>query len=715
MSTRQRPTASKPHRHTVFRVVPVILGILLTASTVFGLPQNKLDGHWEGAITLPTGPLSMSVEIAVATDGKYTATISIPQQGARDLPLSNVSCTGSEVSLDLPNVPGDPKFRGKLSAEGQKIEGTFTQGGGSFPFLLERKADPAASARQALAGYDELVTDAMKKLEVPGVAIAIVKNKEIIFAKGFGWRDVEHKSPVTADTLFPIGSSSKAFTTFVLGTLVDEGRIEWDKPVRNYIPWFKMYNRDLTEHLTVRDLVTHRSGLPRHDGVWYNNYDASREALVRKLAFLEPNADLREKFQYNNLMFLTAGYLTETSTGKSWEENVRERILVPLAMKRTNFSVADLQKDADFSYGYGKREGKIEKLPFRPITNVGPAGSINSSVNEMARWVMVHLNDGKYADKQLAEGSTVADLHQAYMTTGVTNPETEITGGEYALGWFVDTYRGHRRVMHGGNIDGFSANVVLFPKDGIGIVVLTNLDATPLRGVAALVAADRLFNLKPIDWVNQAVGRRTQSEKAAEEGKSKTSAVRVSGTKTSHAVQDFSGEYEHPGYGVLKINRTGEKLEALYNGIVTPLEHWHYDTFNGQKSKDPTFEDMKYTFQTDVNGFIASVSAPFEPAVKDIVFVKKPDARLSDPAYLAGLTGEFDLLGQTLKITVKGTALVLNIAGQPQLDLLPTLGGDFKIKQEQQVSLHFQADDKGNVTAVEIRQPSTVLTAKRKN
>ena len=165
-----------------------------------------------------------------------------------------------------------------------------------------------------------------------------MKNKEVIYAKGFGYRDVEKQSPVTTDTLFAIGSSTKAFTTFVLGTLVDQEKIEWDKPVREYIPWFKMYDPSVTERLSVRDLVTHRSGLPRHDPAWYNNYSASRESLVRKLPYLEPSADLRVKWQYNNLMFLTAGYLTEVMTGKTWEDAVRERILNPLDMKRTNFS-----------------------------------------------------------------------------------------------------------------------------------------------------------------------------------------------------------------------------------------------------------------------------------------------------------------------------------------------------------------------------------------
>jgi CubicO group peptidase (beta-lactamase class C family) len=696
----------------------IFLAFLLSLSstlTFAAIQQNPIAGHWEGALKWPPGAVSFSVDFTVTADGRLAGTMTITRpQGARDLPLDNVGFANGEVTFGIPNFPGYPKFRGKLSTDGQKIEGTISYGSSDLAYVFERKADPVAAVKEALAGFDDVVTDAMKKFEVPGMAIAIVKNNKVIYAKGFGLRDVEKQLPVTADTLFAIGSSSKAFTTFVLGTLVEEGKIEWDRPVRNYIPWFKLYDPSMTERLTVRDLVTHRSGLPRHDLVWYNNFDATRESLVRKLAYLEPSADLREKWQYNNLMFLTAGYLTEVITGKSWEDAVRDRVLNPLGMKRTNFSVSDSQKDSDFAKPYGKRGDRVEKLPFRPITNIGPAGSINSSVNEMARWVVAHLNGGKYDDKNIAEAATVDDMHRPYMTTGASSEFPEIVGGEYALGWFVDTYRGHRRIQHGGNIDGFSANVVIFPKDGVGMVVLTNLNGTPLRDLITQVAADRLFKLSQVDWITQAAGRLAMLEQAGKEGEKKKEVTRVLGTQMSHKLGDYAGDYDHPGYGVLKVALRDGKLEATFNNIATPLEHWHYDTFNGGRAKDPTFNNMKYSFQTDVNGYIAKVSAQFESSVKEIVFAKKPDARLFDPAYLSRYAGAYDLMGQTINVSLKGAALVAVIGGQPSVDLIPMLSGDFTLKQLQVVSLHFIMDDKGNAASFELRQPGTVLTAKRK-
>ncbi|HJQ23790.1 MAG TPA: serine hydrolase [Blastocatellia bacterium] len=695
-------------------LLTLIICLVAAPIRAAGVQDAKFIGHWEGAIQVPGSPLAIAVDFA-AKAGGLSATISIPAQSAKDLPLTDVSQNGNDIAFKISGVPGDPTFKGTLAADGAKITGTFTQGGVDIPFALERKASAAATAQEALKGFDEAALDAMKKFDVPGMAIAIVKDREVIYAKGLGYRDVEKQLPVTADTLFAIGSSTKAFTTFVLGTLVDEGRLEWDKPVRNYIPSFKLYDPSMTERLSVRDLVTHRSGLPRHDLVWYNNYDASRKALVERLPYLEPSADLREKFQYNNLMFLTAGYLTEVVTGKTWEEAVRERILQPLGMTRTNFSVADSQKDADVALPYRVREKKVERIPFRPITNLGPAGAINSSVNEMSHRVIAHLNGGKYGDRRIANAATVEDMHLAHMTTGGTIGRPDVSPDDYGMGWFVNTYRGHRRVRHGGNIDGFSANVVLFPQDGLGVVVLTNLNGTALRDLIVNVIADRLLKIEPVDWINQAAAVRAAMEAVQKEGDKKKEATRVQGTQPSHKLEDYVGEYEHPGYGSLKVTMQEGRLEATFNGIHTPLEHWHYDTFSGLRAADPTFENMKYTFQTDANGYVARVTAPFEPAVKEIVFTKKPDARLYEAEYLKRFAGTYLLPGAPVTISLKGNALSMAIPGQPAYDLVPSLSGDFILKQVQVQSLHFVTDDKGKVMAAEIRQPGAVVTARRQN
>ncbi len=694
--------------------VRALLAACLMVSAALGAQPVSIVGQWEGAISLPTAELKFSIEVASGSGG-LAAKISIPLQGAVDLPLANVSASDGVVIFDIPNVPGDPRFRGKLAADGQKIEGTLTQGGGVFPFELRRAA---ASTVSSLDGLDAVATDALRKFEVPGMAIAIIKGREVVLAKGYGYRDVEKGLPVTPETLFAIGSCTKAFTTFALGTLVDEGRVEWDKPLRSYLPWFRLQDQSATERLSVRDLVTHRSGLPRHDAIWYNNSEATREWYVRSLAYLEPSADLRSRYQYNNLMFLTAGYLTETLTGKTWEQAVRERVLTPLGMARTNFSVRDSAKDADFSQPYAKRGEKVVRIPFRDISSVGPAGSINSSVTEMARWAIAHLNGGRYGEKRIAAAATVAELHQPQMAMGVSSDHPEISPGDYALGWMVDTYRGHHRVHHGGNIDGFAANVVLFPRDGVGIVVLTNLNGTPLRELMVRTIADRLFNLGKIEWISAGAASRNRAEAASTEGEKKKEAVRVAGTSPAHKLADYAGVYHHPGYGKLAVTLRDGGLELVYNGIPARLEHWHYETFNGAKagagSSEVIFENRKFTFQTDVNGNVASVASMFEPAVADIVFVRQPEAKMFDPAFLSRLVGEYDLLGQTIEISLRGNVLTAQQAGQPRTELAPGIDGGFTPRISRASNWHFRLDEASRATAIEIRQAGTVLTAGRK-
>ena len=293
----------------------IVPAILLGQATT----PRAFAGHWTGSITIPGQELAFDVDLVDST-GVYHGDISIPAQNAKDLPLARIAVRGDSITFAMPGVPGDPTFRGLSSADGKTITGQFTQGGQAFPFSMQAGASPAVAARAALAGLDKWVDSALAAWHVVGAGVGIIVDGQIVYAAGHGLRDRDKQLPTTTQTLFAIGSSSKAFTVFALGTLVDQGRIEWDKPVIDYLPWFRMYDPDVTRRLSVRDLVTHRSGLPRHDLVWYNNRSVTREDLVRRLRYLPPNKDLRETFQYNNLMFVTAGYLVGALQGTSWED-----------------------------------------------------------------------------------------------------------------------------------------------------------------------------------------------------------------------------------------------------------------------------------------------------------------------------------------------------------------------------------------------------------
>ncbi len=674
-----------------------------------------LEGHWEGSIDIPGMTLEVNIDIKAKKDGSWEGDISIPAQKAKDLPLTGIQADGNDVSFAISGVPGDPTFKGTLSDDGTKITGDFTQNEQTFPFTLNREVSPVIKAKKAIADFDKIVERGLESLNNPGIAVAIVKDNEVIYAKGFGYRDVENKVPMTADTLMAIGSASKAFTTFTMGTLVDDGKLDWTSPVREYIPWFRLYDPFATERMTPRDLVTHRSGLPRHDAMWYNNYTASREEFVRRLAHLKPTADLRERYQYNNLMFLTAGFLIEVITDKTWEDAVRARILTPLEMKRTNFSVEDSQKDTDHALPYREYKDKIEKIPFRNISNIGPAGSINSSVNEMSHWLLVHLNQGKYKGKQIINPQTVLDMHLAHMPTGGTPTTPEITPADYGLGWFVDTYRGRRRVRHGGNIDGFSALVCMLPDVGVGIVALTNKNGSPLPELLARHAFDLLLESETKDWIGQTAQRIAKGKDMQKEAEEKKATRRITGTVHAHDMADYTGDYAHPGYGDLKVFLEEGHLVFTYNGITTPLEHWHYETFNAKRAEDPTFEDTKITFRTNVNGLVGTLEIPIEPTLENAVFKKKPDGKYFNAAYLVKFVGKYTLVNDTITVSLKGDSLTLILPGQPEYDLVPVLGDEFILKRVKIISVKFLMDEEDNVVAAEFIRPNGIFEAKRIN
>jgi CubicO group peptidase (beta-lactamase class C family) len=699
--------------------VAALVLIPLTASGAEADPPS-LAGHWTGTLKLGAVSLDYDVDFTRKGDG-WAGDITIPAQGARDLPLEAVSLAGDRVAFKIKDVPGEPSFKGTLSTDGGAIKGTFTQGKTSTDFTLARAADPAVGMKKSLEGFDAVVEKAIKDFKVPGLAIAVVKDGEVIYARGFGKRDLDKGLPVTPRTLFAIGSCTKAFTTFVMGTLVDGGKLEWDTPVRTYLPGLRMGDPIATESITPRDLVTHRSGLPRHDLFWYNTRSTGKDVFAR-LAHFEPTEPLRAKFQYNSMMFMLAGYLIEKVDGRPWEEAVRARIFRPLGMDRSNVSVRDSEKSDDFARPYDEQEGKVRVIPFRDITSVGPAGSINSSVAEMARWVAVHTHGGKIDGRTIISQAVLDDLHAPQIPTGggygpASPHRKEISPGSYALGWATDSYRGHRRVHHGGAIDGFTANTCLFPDDGLGLVVLTNKDGTPLPELITRHASDRLLGLKPIDWLAEGLDRRNKALDAQKEAKKKKESVRRPGTKPAHPLEEYAGEYEHPGYGLLKVELRNGKLVMIFNGIEATLDHWHYEVFNAPKAdNDPALVDVnwKVQFQTNVKGDVDAVAVPLEPTVKPITFVKRPDRKLSDPDYLRRFEGEYELAGQPATVRLRGHVLTLQQGGGAPAELIPDRNDEFGVKKQSGASIRFITDAQGRATEMAVSTDDGVFTAKRK-
>ena len=471
-----------------------------------------------------------------------------------------------------------------------------------------------------LDGFTQLVTGEMEDWQVPGLAIAIIKDGEVVFLEGFGYRDVEQKLEVTEQTMFAIGSSSKAFTTLSLGMLVDEGKLDLDKPVINYMPSFRLSDSYVTANITTRDLVTHRSGLPRHDAMWLGS-PFTREEVFERLKFLEFSKGFRESFQYNNLMYMSAGCLIQEIADKTWEEFVRDRIFTPLEMTSTNFSVEDSMKSSDFSKPYKEIKGETEEIPFYHFNNVGPAGSINSNVLDMAKWVLLHLNNGKVEDNELVSEEILKDIHRPVVMVSSDMGINEVFYTSYALGWFVTSYRGHLCLHHGGNIDGFTAMVSFLPEDDIGVVILTNKDETMLTYVLAFNIYDRLLGLSEMPWSLRFKEKIAAKKAMLDELNFSEKEIQIKGTLPSHNLEDYTGVYENSGYGQLIIDKNQDRLNLAYNNISAPLRHFHYDIF--EIYDDILWENTKIKFITGISGKIEEVSISLEETVPPIVFVRK--------------------------------------------------------------------------------------------
>jgi len=577
-----------------------------------------------------------------------------------------------------------------------------------YPAFSAKKADPKAN----LKGFNEFITKTMAEWKVPGMAISIVKDGKLIFSEGFGFRDVKQGLKVTPQTLFAIGSCSKAFTAVTVGILVDEGKLDWDKPVRTYIPSFKLYDPFASERMTPRDLLCHRSGLPRHDTMWYGS-SFSRKELFDRLQYLEPSKDFRAVWQYQNLMFMTAGYVVGQITGTTWEKFVAERILNPLGMKGSNFSVIESQKAPDFALPYREKENKVEQIPFRNIDEIGPAGSINSSVAEMANWVLLNLNKGKWGEKQIISEASLNQIHSPQMIIQQPLRYDEILYSSYGMGWMITPYRGHLLLAHGGGIDGFTALVSFMPRDNMGVVIMTNMSGTPVPQIVAYNAYDRLLGLDQVPWNKRIKDELDKSKAEAEKAKKEKDKDRKLNTKPSHPLEDYTGDFEHPGYGVISVVKEGEGLKATYNALSSSLNHYHYDIFELRNElRDIT---QKATFFTDTKGNISGLSIQMEPAAKEAMFTRMPEKKMKEKSFLEKFVGQYALEQVVVTVSLKGeNTLILSVPSQPEYELVPYKGTEFNLKGLPGFSVEFKMDASGAVTEAAFKQPSGVFTAKRK-
>lgn len=574
-----------------------------------------------------------------------------------------------------------------------------------------------------LEGFSSYIKSALDSWHCPGVAVAVIKGEEVIHRSTHGMRDVTAELPVTPDTRFPLASVTKSFTAMSLALLVDEGRLDWDEPVREYMPEFILKDAYVTQHLTVRDMLSHRSGLPRHElAAW--RLDIEPAELMKRMRHLQLSATFREKFQYNNLMYNAAAYLVEKLTERKWEDFVRERIFEPLGMSSSNFRQESPQADQPGAKGYrverdelGSPTGVVE-VPQGRQTRLSPgaAGALFSTLDDLIRWLRVHVNSGRSGDLQLVSPANLKQMHL---------PHTIVPGGDmyealfgntiftYGLGWSIEPYKGLTLISHGGNVEGHSVMVGFVPRERTGVVVLTNAANMPLRDALLFESIDRALGLEESDWNARLHDVWDPLFAGREQRKQTSESERVAGAPASRELDAYVGQYEADGYPDFAVRAVDGSLQSrlIDNLPWSSLSHYHYDVFEWDL---PDWElRMKVRFLSNDGGELDAVSIPIEPAVENVVYVRKPPY-LSEET-IAGLVGRYvpPVPGWTFSVTAVDERVYLATSGRAPKEMRPYVVTDDNVGfRLERLRLDFEREN-GEFVRLVYKSEALTITASR--
>jgi CubicO group peptidase (beta-lactamase class C family) len=473
--------------------------------------------------------------------------------------------------------------------------------------LLAQQAPPA--------DLDEYVARSMKTFDVPGMAVAIVKDGKVVLSKGYGVRKLGEATPVDENTLFGIGSNTKAFTAAALATLVDAGRISWDDPVFERLKGFEMYDPYVSKEMRIRDLLCHRSGLGLGEGdlMFWPHTTFTRDEVVYRLRFLKPATSFRSTYAYNNLMFVTAGQVVAEVSGVSWDEYVRQKILLPLGMKDTTTTPTAFKPGGDVASPHSKVDGKLQPIPFENLDNAGPAGSINSSVADMSKWLLLQLNHGTIpgTDTRIFSQETSREMWAQQMVAPTDDSPPELKNLQrhfsgYGMGWGLRDYKGRKLIGHSGAVAGFVTRVMLVPEENLGVVILTNTEEEVAFESVLFHILDAYLGGITQDYIASFKAVKDRDRKGADEKMSKAAQARASASKPSLPLEKYAGDYSDPWYGKVSIRSENGglvlHLERTPKGLAD-LQHWQYDTFKAHW-RDRTVEDAFVTFTLKPDGSI---------------------------------------------------------------------------------------------------------------
>jgi len=505
---------------------------------------------------------------------------------------------------------------------------------------------PALARNSPPADLDSYVARSMRTFQVPGIAIAIVKDGKVVLQKGYGVRRVGYPEPVDANTLFGIGSNTKAFTAAALATLVDAGKLSWDDPVYARLKGFQMYDPYVSKEMRIRDLLCHCGGLGLGEGdlmLWPRN-SYTRDDIVFRLRFLKPATSFRSSFAYSNVMYVAAGQVVAAVSGKSWDDYLREKIFLPLGMKDTNTTADAYRADGNWASPHGKAGDKVEVVPFVNLDNAGPAGSINSSAADMARWLLLQLDHGKIpgTDARLFSEKASAEMWKQQSIIPVNEEWSADVAAlrphfyGYGMGWFLRDYKGRKLVGHPGGVGGFVSRVLLVPEENLGVVILTNAGEWTAFESILYHILDSYLGGPTQDYIAAFKAVEDEKRKDADETVVKAQQARAADSKPSLALEKYAGDFSDPWYGKVLIRAEDGglilKLPLTLKSTVADLQHWQFDTFKAHW-RDHTAEDAFVTFALKADGSIdhftmAAVSplADFSSDYQDLYFTPLPAA-----------------------------------------------------------------------------------------
>jgi CubicO group peptidase (beta-lactamase class C family) len=551
----------------------------------------------------------------------------------------------------------------------------------ALSFVVALAQTPPADLVGRLKPLDAYLAKVMKDFNSPGIGIAVVSGDRLVFAKGYGYRDYGRKLPFTPRTLFQIASNTKLFTAVSAGMLVEEGKLAWDRPIREAVPSIRFNTENLDTRVTLRDMLAHRTGISRHDSIWYKSED-SRATLFKKLQYLAPSEPMRQLFLYNNLMYTAVGQIIELKSGMTWEDFVRSRIFTPLEMNHSLYTIADMVRQPDYAVAYTEKRDNFELYPepyYQDTAGMAPCGAIISNLEDLSHWLVAIMNDGRYQGRQALPSAVLKATLEPAIGIANADPETrgwwEYLNPSYGMARITATYRGHLITLHGGDLAGFHSQISFLPKEHLGVIVfvLGDHDAMLYDPITYNIY-EYLLGMDQTPWPARMLEIRVKGKQADTAARAKAGADQVAGTQPSHALEGYTGEFEHRAYGILRIELADGQLRGEFHKMKFPLNHFHYDRFDS--SDDELEGKWTVNFQTNPQGEVDKAVMNLDEG--EVVFVRR--AVPVEPSVAEKLVGTYvTATGFQRQVVARpGVGLFLTSPDGEEMRLVPYQGLRFR-------------------------------------